>query len=237
MSFVYLAHDPQLDRDVALKLMRVRVGDRGSAPPAARGAGARAAFAPERRPRLRRGHGRRAGLRRHGVREGPDAAEVAAVAEAAVAGSRRRAVDAGRGLAAAHAARPHPPRFQAGQRPHRRRRARARARLRPRAPAPGCSTARIPPLDSVPRLDASFVARAAAMAEPGVDRRAHHPRRPAHRDARRTWRPSSAAAIRSTSARTSSPSGSCSTRGSSGARPIRCSPRRDMRMHAARRRR
>ncbi len=30
MSFVYLAHDPELDRDVALKLMRVRVGKEGA---------------------------------------------------------------------------------------------------------------------------------------------------------------------------------------------------------------
>jgi len=30
MSFVYLAHDPELDRDVALKLMRVRVGREGA---------------------------------------------------------------------------------------------------------------------------------------------------------------------------------------------------------------
>jgi tetratricopeptide (TPR) repeat protein len=30
MSFVYLAHDPELDRDVALKLMRVRVGPEGA---------------------------------------------------------------------------------------------------------------------------------------------------------------------------------------------------------------
>ena len=30
MSFVYLAHDPELDRDVALKLMRVRVGQEGA---------------------------------------------------------------------------------------------------------------------------------------------------------------------------------------------------------------
>ena len=30
MSFVYLAHDPELDRDVALKLMRVRVGSEGA---------------------------------------------------------------------------------------------------------------------------------------------------------------------------------------------------------------
>jgi predicted Ser/Thr protein kinase len=30
MSYVYLAHDPELDRDVALKLMRVRVGKEGA---------------------------------------------------------------------------------------------------------------------------------------------------------------------------------------------------------------
>lgn len=30
MSYVYLAHDPELDRDVALKLMRVRVGSEGA---------------------------------------------------------------------------------------------------------------------------------------------------------------------------------------------------------------
>ena len=30
MSYVYLAHDPELDRDVALKLMRVRVGTEGA---------------------------------------------------------------------------------------------------------------------------------------------------------------------------------------------------------------
>jgi tetratricopeptide (TPR) repeat protein/predicted Ser/Thr protein kinase len=30
MSFVYLAHDPELDRDVALKLMRIRVGREGA---------------------------------------------------------------------------------------------------------------------------------------------------------------------------------------------------------------
>ena len=66
---------PELDRKVAVKLLRVearerRLAPRGPAAHAARGAGDRAAVAPERRRRLRRRHLPGAGVHRDGVRRG-----------------------------------------------------------------------------------------------------------------------------------------------------------------------
>ena len=108
MGEVYGAYDPDLDRKIAIKLVRARADARATRPrphaPHARGPGDGEDLAPQRRRRLRRGHVRRSRLHRHGVRRGAHAALLAAGGRAARgARSSRRSSRAGRGLAAAHA--------------------------------------------------------------------------------------------------------------------------------------
>ena len=109
MGEVYAAYDPQLDRKVAVKLLRARRGRATGAtarPAAARGAGDGAALAPERRRRPRRRHAATAAC------SSPWSSSTAQtprrVAARAEPRSWREVLDvfvaAGRGLAAAHAA-------------------------------------------------------------------------------------------------------------------------------------
>jgi hypothetical protein len=80
--------------------------DRGHPGPhqhAARGPGDGQAVAPQRRPDLRGRRARRAGVRGHGVRQGPDPDRLAQRGAADLAEIRDMFVQAGHGLAAAHA--------------------------------------------------------------------------------------------------------------------------------------
>ena len=165
MGEVYAAYDPELDRKIAVKLLRARGGAAtadGAHAPAARGAGDRAAVAPERRRRLRRRHVRGLGVHRDGVRRGAHARLLAAGEAAHLArGAGRlpgRRPRPGRGARR----RARPPRLQARQRDDHRRPGRcaswtSASRARRRAttqPSPAQQQA----------LDAA--ARAAALAGP-----------------------------------------------------------------------
>ena len=125
MGVVYAAYDPELDRKVALKLLR----------PDARGrrdeAGARRAWCARRKAIAKLSHPNVVGIFDVGVHEGRVflAMEYLPRRHAARRGSRRSAaagarsstmfIEVGRGLAAAHARGPGPPRLQARQRPAR----------------------------------------------------------------------------------------------------------------------
>ena len=108
MATVYLAHDEELDRQVAVKVLAEQPRRRRGLPPAlpARGPARGAALAPERGRRLRRGRGRRrSAVHRDGVRararRSPScSARRAAARDEAV----ELALQACRGLEHAHAA-------------------------------------------------------------------------------------------------------------------------------------
>ena len=139
MSSVFRAHDHQLEREVAIKILHQHYA-RGSGVPRAlppRGARGRAAVAPEHRHGHRPRGRRRAAVHRLRARRGrePEGARPAHGPAAGPTGARARAPHRGRALVRARA-RARPPRREAAERPPQQRGRGQGDRLRHRALAP-----------------------------------------------------------------------------------------------------